>query len=285
MTSALKLAMSNIAWAPEERLEAYAILAEAGFTGLEIAPALFFHAADDPFLPDTASARRARVEAAEAGLSVVSMQSLLFGVAGAALFDGAEARAVFDKAMRRAIALAERFGIPNLVFGSPAQRRVPEGMEMAQALDEAAEVFRRLGDAAAAAETRIAIEANPAAYGTNFCTTLDEALAFVEFVGHPAIVPHLDLGAMHMNGDFASVPARLPALAPLLGHVHVSEPQLAPAPADAPSLVPVLQGLAAGGYARAVSIEMKRPDEGLGAVRGAVSRLAEACTAAESLHA
>ncbi len=281
----MKLSMSNIAWAPEERLEAYAILAAAGFTGLEIAPALFFHEAEDPFLPDTASARRARVEATDAGLAVVSMQSLLFGVAGAALFEGPEARAVFEKGMRRAIALAGRFGIPNLVFGSPAQRRVPEGMAMEQALAEAAEVFRKLGDTAAEAGTRIAIEANPAAYGTNFCTTLDEALAFVDVVAHPAIVPHLDLGAMHMNGDFAGVPARLPHLAPRLSHVHVSEPHLAPAPAAAAPLVPVLEALAAAGYARAVSIEMKRPAEGLVEVRRAVLRLAEAHASVEALHA
>lgn len=281
----MKLSMSNIAWAPEERLEAYAILAGAGFTGLEIAPALFFHEAEDPFVPDTASARRARVEAADAGLVVVSMQSLLFGVAGAALFEGPEARTVFEKGMRRAIALAERFGIPNLVFGSPAQRRVPEGMAMEQALAEAAEVFRKLGDTAAEAGTRIAIEANPAAYGTNFCTTLDEALAFVDLVDHPAVVPHLDLGAMHMNGDFAGVPARLPALAPRLSHVHVSEPHLVPAPAAAAPLVPVLEALAAAGYARAVSIEMKRPAEGLVEVRRAVLRLAEAHASVEALHA
>ncbi|MBY0344188.1 MAG: sugar phosphate isomerase/epimerase, partial [Sphingomonadales bacterium] len=182
-------------------------------------------------------------------------------------------------------ALAERFGIPNLVFGSPAQRRVPEGMAMEQALAEAAEVFRKLGDTAAEAGTRIAIEANPAAYGTNFCTTLDEALAFVDVVAHPAIVPHLDLGAMHMNGDFAGVPARLPALAPRLSHVHVSEPHLAPAPAAAAPLVPVLEALAAAGYARAVSIEMKRPAEGLVEVRRAVLRLAEAHASVEALHA
>lgn len=285
MKLAPKLSMSNIAWTPEERLEAYAILAEAGFTGLEIAPGLFFHAAEDPFLPDTATARRARAEAAEAGLAVVSMQSLLFGVAGAALFEGAEARAAFETGMRRAIALADRFGIPNLVFGSPLQRRVPEGLAMSDALDQAAEMFRKLGDAAAAADTRIGIEANPAAYGTNFCTTLDEALGFVALVDHPAIVPHLDLGAMHMNGDFAGVAERLPGLAPRLSHVHVSEPELAPAPADPAALVPVLGGLGAAGYSRAVSIEMKRAAQGLAAVRRAVRGLAEAVSQAEALHA
>lgn len=285
MIPAPMLAMSNIAWSPDERLEAYAILAEAGFTGLEIAPGLFFHAAEDPFMPNAASAATALVEAADAGLSLVSMQSLLFGVTGAALFEGAEARAALETGMRRAIALADRFGIPNLVFGSPLQRRVPEGMAMDDALDQAAEVFRKLGDAAAAAGTRIAIEANPAAYGTNFCNTLDEALAFVDLVAHPAIVPHLDLGAMHMNGDFASVPGRLPDLAPRLGHVHVSEPDLAPAPADPAALVPVLRALRDSGYARAVSIEMKRAPEGLAAVRRAVGGLAEAVKLTETLDA
>ena len=281
----MRLAMSNIAWSPDERLEAYAILAGAGFTGLEIAPGLFFHAAADPFAPDASTLAAALAEIAHAGLALVSMQSLLFGVTGAALFEGPEARAVFEAGMQRAIALAGRLRIPVLVFGSPLQRRVPDGMAMEAALAQAAAVFRRLGDAAAAAGTRIGIEANPAAYGTNFCTTLDEALAFVARVDHPAIAPHLDLGAMHMNGDFAGVPARLPALAPALAHVHVSEPDLAPAPADAAALVPVLRGLAAAGYTGAVSIEMKRAPDGLAAVRRAVAGLAQARDAMEALHA
>ena len=277
--------MSNIAWLPDERLAAYAILAEAGITGLEIAPGLFFHAAADPFVPEAAVAEAALAEAAAAGLGLVSMQSLLFGVSGAGLFDGPEARAAFTAGMARAIRLAGRFGIPNLVFGSPAQRRVPAGMAMADALADAAEVFRALGDLAAAEGTRITVEANPAAYGTNFCTTLEEAEAFAALVDHPAIALILDLGAMHMNAAYASVPARLPALTPRLNHVHVSEPDLAPAPADAAALAPVLRGLAAAGYAKTVSIEMKRAPEGLAAVRAAVQRLVQAHQAAEAAHA
>ena len=277
--------MSNIAWAAEERLEAYAILAKAGITGLEIAPGIFFHAADDPFVPDPAIAREALREAADAGLSLVSMQSLLFGVTGADLFGGAEAFAAFEAGMHRAITLAGRFGIPNLVFGSPMQRRVPAGLTMADALEEATAVFRRLGDVAAAAGTRITIEANPAAYGTNFLNTLEQADAFVARVDHPAIALILDLGAMHMNASFVSVPASLSELSPRLNHVHVSEPDLAPAPADAAALVPVLRGLRAAGYAKAVSIEMKRPPQGLPEVRRAVTRLAAAHQAAEAIHA
>lgn len=277
--------MSNIAWLPAERLEAYAILAEAGLTGLEVAPGLLFHAAEDAFDPDPATARDAMREVEGAGLTLVSMQSLLFGVEGAALFGTVPERAVFERSMIRAITLAGRFGIPNCVFGSPMQRRVPEGMAMAEALEQASEVFRRFGDAATAAGTRITIEANPAAYGTNFCNTLEEAEAFVALVDHPAITLILDCGAMHMNGSFASLPAKLPTLTPRLNHVHISEPHLAPAPADAAALVPVLRALRAEGYAKAVSIEMKRPEAGLAEVRRSVARLVDAQQAAEAVDA
>lgn len=277
--------MSNIAWSPDERLDAYRLMANAGLTGLEIAPGLLFHEAADPFAPDAASAKQAVREAGAFGLSLVSMQSLLFGVEGAGLFDGPEARARLTIGLTRAIDLAGRFGIPNLVFGSPAQRRVPEGMAMSEALDEAADIFRAAGDHAARVGTKIAIEANPAAYGTNFLTHLEDARSFVERVDHSAIVAILDLGAMHMNREFDSVPGRIPALVNRLNHVHVSEPNLAPAPAAPERLAPVLETLRRAGYAKAVSIEMKRPEAGLPEVEAALARLLEAARKPEAAHA
>lgn len=281
----MRLAISNIAWSPDERIAAYRILSEAGITGLEIAPGLFFHAADDPFAPDHASAHAALAEAEAAGLTLVSMQSLLFGVAGAALFEGAEARAALERGMVRAIDLAGAFGIPNLVFGSPRQRIVPVAMAMEDAIGQAAELFRALGERAQAAGTTITIEANPAIYGTNFVTTLEQATAFVERVDHPAIAAILDLGAMHVNGVFDTVCAKVPGLLPRLNHVHISEPQLAPAPADPAALAPVLAALEAHGYTKAVSIEMQRPDAGLPEVNAAAARAVRAFAIAGVAHA
>lgn len=272
----MKLAISNIAWAPDERYDAYDAMVEAGVAGLEIAPSLFFHAAEDPFLPSEVVARTALAEIAARGLTLVSMQSLLFGISEAGLFGSCEARANFVRAMERAIALAGRFGIPNIVFGSPSQRRVPEGLLMNEALDQAAEVFRGLADAARSAGTKIAIEANPSAYGTNFLNTLDETADFVERVDHPAVVYVLDLGAMHMNNDFSTTAARIPALMPRLSHVHVSEPNLAPAPHDAEALAPVIHALRGAAYGKSVSIEMKRPPEGVAGVRCSLHRLVTA---------
>ena len=279
------LAMSNIAWAPDERLEAYRLMADAGMTGLEIAPGLFFHSEEDPFVPSEASAQRALGEARDFGLSLVSMQSLLFGVRGAALFEGVRARANFMTAMKRAIDLAGRFGIPNLVFGSPSQRNVPNKMAMERAWDEAAEVFSTLADYAAQAGTRIAVEPNPAAYGTNFLNTLEDAARFVSGVNHRALFTILDIGAMHMNGQFHDMCDRSKPFGHMLSHVHVSEPNLLPAPAIVAELAPVIEKLVEGGYKRAVSIEMIRPQGGLREVSASIDRLIEATRHVGAAHA
>ncbi len=273
------LSVSNIAWMPEERLEVYDLMAEARFTGLEIAPGLFFHHDSDPFMPDAATAHAAIAEITARGLSLVSMQSLLFGVQGAALFGDADERAAFEHGMIRAIDLAGRFEIPNIVFGSPGNRRIPESMDHDAAWAKAVDIFNRLGDHAEASGTTISMETNPAAYGTNFLTTLDETEAFVALVDHPAVTLILDLGAMHMNGTYDTLAARAKTLVPRLTHVHVSEPHLAPAPDDATVLEPVLAALRDAGYTRATSIEMKRPDGGVKALRDRFAALTHAAMA------
>lgn len=71
------LGMSNIAWSPEDRFVAYAMLAEAGAFGLEVAPCMLFSRSSDPLRPEQQEERRALAEIAGAGLTLVSMQSLL----------------------------------------------------------------------------------------------------------------------------------------------------------------------------------------------------------------
>ena len=277
----MKLAVSNIAWRADDRLEAYALLERHGVTALEIAPGLFFHAAADPFTPDEDQASAAFAEIQPAGLRIVSMQSLLFGVSGAALFGNSDERSRFDAAIRRAIDLAGRFDIPNLVFGSPRQRIVPETMTAAHANEVAITVFRTLGDAAQAAGCAIAIEPNPAAYGTNFLTRTQEALAFAASVDHPAIGLNLDVGALLMNGEFDDLEPLVAAAAGRIAHVHLSEPHLAPAPERTETAAWVLRTVRAIGYDRWFSIEMKTVDEpSLAALDRSLGRLAAAVAVA-----
>lgn len=257
----MKLAVSNIAWLPADRAGAYAILTAAGIAGLEIAPGLFFDGAADVFVPTEAEAAPALEAMQTAGLALVSMQSLLFGVEGAALFEGETGLERLRAGMDRAIALAGRFGIPNLVFGSPRQRNIPEGLDPAAAERLAVDEFRRFGDAAGKAGTKISVEPNPAAYGTNFLNRIAQSEAFVRKVDHPAITMIVDVGALHMNGDFDQIEAVAGGARGLVSHVHISEPDLAPSPADPAQAARVMRAMTGAGYDGWFSIEMKTPPE------------------------
>jgi D-psicose/D-tagatose/L-ribulose 3-epimerase len=72
----------------------------------------------------------------------------------------------------------------------------------------------------------ICLESNPICYGANFMTNSPETAQVVEQIAHPAIRMQLDTGALTINGeDPATV---LEDYAPLIGHVHASEPDLLP---------------------------------------------------------
>lgn len=253
----MRLAVSNIAWRPHERDAAHALLAASGVGGLEIAPGLTFADEQDPFVPPDAAVRAWRENLDRHRLSLVSMQSLLFGVSDAALFGSDAERRAFETGIGRAVDLGERLGCPNLVLGSPTARCVPDGMARAEADRIATDVLGRLGDRCRAAGVTLALEPNPTAYGTNFLNTLAETTTLVRAIGHPAITVNFDIGALRLNGETETTLATLPRDVGHLSHVHISEPHLAPAPSDPESLTRLVSALDRAGYEGWVSIEMR----------------------------
>ncbi len=256
----MRLAVSNIAWAAEEAATAYALLKACGVRGLEIAPGLFL-----------AGGSEAEAMARAEGLTLCSMQSLLFGVEGAALFGSEAERAVLEDAMARAAALAGRLGVSVMVFGSPRNRTLPDGMGADAAREIWVPAFRRMGAVAEAAGTRIALEPNPARYGTNFMTTLAETLAVARAVAHPGVAVNLDLGALIVSGELGALD--LAAVLPDVAHVHLSAPDLAPLGGVGGEVRRFLADLGAAGWDGWVSIEMRG---GLGALAPAIDLVQEA---------
>ncbi|MGB0660441.1 MAG: sugar phosphate isomerase/epimerase family protein [Mangrovicoccus sp.] len=252
----MQLAVSNLAWPAELRDQAYVLLARAGITGLEIAPSLFFPQSADPYRPSEAELHAAHQAAKAAGLRLVSMQSLLYGVSGAQLFGDPAEQAEFIAAMQRSIRLAGRLGIENLVFGAPKMRSFPAKWRQDQAISHAAEVFNKLADFAQAEGTRLTIEAVAAEHGTNFLTHGQEALDFLRHLDHPSLGWTLDLGNMASNDETAQIPELIGQAGSLLTHIHVSAPQLGIAPSSVTQMCRVFEALEACGYGRAVSIEM-----------------------------
>lgn len=270
----MKFAASNIAWSPGERLTAYSLLKGYGFTGVEIAPSLLFAEEADPFMPSAESVRSRLSELESFGLQLVSMQSLLFGVDGAELFGAPSAVERLSSGLSRAIELAGRLRIDNLVFGSPKQRIVPPGMSPELVLKRVREVLLPLADLAAARGTHIALEPNAAAYGTNFMTTFPETIDVVRAVNHPAVTLNLDTGALYMTDSFGNVAPFVAEAGQHLSHTHLSSPHLAPAPPTKSNARAVLDALAAIGYERTVSIEMKAvPGDGLATLAASLGHL------------
>lgn len=268
----MRLAISNFAWPAARAGEAYAVLREAGVGGLEVAPGLLFPGETDPFLPSPPALAQVKADLAQAGLTLCSMQSLLFGVNGAALFGDAPARAAFEGGLRRAIRLAGLLGIRNLVMGSPKNRIRPDALPEAEAEAMAADLFRSLGEEAVAAGCVLAIEPNPAAYGTNFLTTPDAAAAFVRQVDHPGVRLNFDVGTLHVNGTFADLPQVLAGTADITSHVHLSEANLRPFPSSPQTGAAVFAALRASGWDGWVSIEMLADaDDPIGVLRRSIA--------------
>ncbi len=252
----MKLSVSNIAWHPEQKLEAYALMRDYGVTGLEFAPSLLFPNLASPLHATVGDCNRVLARIAEFDLQPSSMQSLLFGVSDAQLFGSPIARDTLRETTIHAIALAERLGCQNLVFGAPKNRAIPPGMDDVQARAIWHDAFLRIGDAAAAAGVVVALEPNPVQYGTNFMTTIVDTLAIVTSLNHPAIRMNLDLGAAVMTEEIATLETWLPAALNASNHVHLSAPELAPLATQAPAVQRLLSALEAADWQNWVSVEM-----------------------------
>lgn len=241
----MKLAISNIAWAPEADSAVYALMARYGYTGLEIAPTRVFPEA--PY--DRAEEARlwSRQLRASYGFSVPSMQSIWYG-RRERLFGSEQERSALREYTKKAVDFAAAIGCGNLVFGCPRNRCVPEGADPRTAVG----FFRELGGYAAARGTAIGLETNPPIYHTNYVNTTASALALIREVGSAGFCLNLDVGAMVENRED---PSLLEGEVELINHVHLSEPGLRPL--EQRDLHRRLaRALLSGGYRGFVSVEM-----------------------------
>lgn len=222
----MKLAVSNIAWTAQEDEKVYALMKKYGFTGLEIAPTRFF--AVDPYGDlDAAAGWRERF-GRDTGFVIPSMQSIWFGRTEK-LFGSREQQEALLEYTKMAIDFAAVVQCPNLVFGSPKNRVLPDPSDR-EAWEQGVDFFRELGEYAGKKNTAIGMEANPLIYNTNYINTTQEALALIKEVASGGFLLNLDLGTMVENGEPVEI---LEKNAGLINHVHVSEPFLKPVAADA----------------------------------------------------
>ena len=216
----MKLAISNLAWDVSEDNNVLKLLNKYNIKAIDIVPAKYF--------PDLTKAKQTDIEKvklwwSERGIEITGMQALMFGTVDLNVFGDSKVQNSMLEHLTVICRVGSGLGATRLVFGSPKSRNYT-GLSDEQALSKAVTFFRLLGDIALKQRVVICLEPNPTCYGSNFMTTSKETEKVVRSIAHPAIRMQLDIGALTINNE--SIEKVLSDCSDLIGHVHLSEPNL-----------------------------------------------------------
>jgi D-psicose/D-tagatose/L-ribulose 3-epimerase len=246
----MRLAVSNIAWNPDEDEEISGLLRRYDVDAIDIAPAKYFPDPANTSEPDALSVRRWWQDK---GIEITGMQALLFGTEGLNVFGPAATQDAMLAHLGAVCRIGGFLGATRLVLGSP-RNRDRTGLSDDETETRATAFFRRLGDIAAAEGVIVCLEPNPPRYGANFMIDSAETARTVTTVDHPAIRMQLDSGAMTINAEDPA--AVLSEYANLIGHIHASEPDLVPLGDGGTDHADVFKALSATLPGHIVCIEM-----------------------------
>ena len=216
-----KLSASNLGWKKEDDEKVWGLMKDLGYQGLEIAPTRVFP--EEPYAQLSGAALFAGVMYQKYGFVIPSMQSIWYGQSGS-IFNHEEAERLADYTLE-AFDFARACRCPNLVFGCPRNRNIPEG----HSAGEADFFFQKLAYEAARRQLHLAIEANPPMYNTNFLNTTEQAAHMLRRLSAPGLSLNLDVGTLLANGERVR---DLTGVMGLVSHVHISRPGMAPVTPD-----------------------------------------------------
>ena len=213
----MNISVSNIAWNKEENAEALALLKEHDVNAIDVAPTLLFDSVSDVTQEQIHEVLR-KYQAQD--ISIVGMQSLLFGLPEISLFDGNKERKLIEEHLEKVFFIAKELKVQNLVFGSPKNRFINDLSIDSEKI--AVEFFTKISNLAEKYNVTICLEANPKEYGCNFITNTFEAVDFLKKVNKNNFMLNLDTSTIILNNnDFKEV---LDYSKQYIRHVHISSP-------------------------------------------------------------
>ncbi len=247
----MRYAICNETFEGWDHLRVCRFVALVGYQGLEIAPfTLAGRITDVP----AERRRELRQQARDCGIELIGLHWLLARTSGLMLTAREEPvrRATAEYLGELARACAD-LGGDILVFGSPAQRRIPEGATREQATEWAVDTFRRAAGVFEEAGVKLCLEplSPPEA---DFLNTAAEAEEIIARVGRPSLRLHLDVKAM--STEDRPAPEVIRRHHEALYHFHANDPNRRGPGFGNTDFVPIFQALADVGYAGWVSVEV-----------------------------
>jgi sugar phosphate isomerase/epimerase len=218
----LMISISNIAWEPSLDQDVSNILNDYGIPYIDIAPPKYFKNPSDVQVSEIIKVKNSWLER---GIEPIGMQALLFGTQGLNVFGSIEIQEQLLAHLTNICYIGNVLGAKKLVFGSP-RNRDRSLLSDKETLKTAVNFFSCLGDIAKSENVVICLEPNPVCYQANFMTNSLDTAEIVETINHDNIRMQLDIGAMNINDECPK--DIIKNVAPLIHHIHISEPQLAP---------------------------------------------------------
>ena len=246
-----RFAICNETFGDWPREKAFALAAECGYEGIEIAP---FTIADNVTDISSEQRKRLRRQAEDAGLEIAGLHWLLARTQGLHLTSPeAEVRRRTTEYLGALAGFCADLGGKMLVFGSPKQRNVLPGVGQEEAAEYAAEVIQSVLPTLEAADVVLAMEPlSPQV--TNFLSTAAETVALVKRIGSPRCRLILDCNAMATESKPAAELIR--ENGPWLVHFHANDPNQQGPGFGQLDFVPIFQALGEIGYRGWVSVEV-----------------------------
>jgi sugar phosphate isomerase/epimerase len=242
-------------WNDIERTIEY--VKEIGYDGLEIAPFTLAQYVTDI---DSVTRRQIVRKADEVGLEILGIHWVLVGPDGMHITHPDPA--VRDRTVQYIRDLAHFCGDVGgkvMIFGSPKQRNIMDGVAPETAFGYAADCFSRAMDACAERGVTICME-HLSPKETNFCNTAEETVRLIEAVGHPNFQLLLDTKAMEFEKDDRATLIR--RYAKYLKHYHANDTNLnGPGWGDV-DFAPIFQALKDIDYDAYVSVEVFKFEPG-----------------------
>ncbi len=238
-------------------------VADVGYHGAEIAPFTFAQDVNEITAKQREEMRRI---AQEGNLEIIGLHWLLVGPEGLHLTTADDAvRARTAQYLIDLTNYCGDLGGTRMIFGSPKQRGLEEGMPYAKAFDNAREVFTKVLPVLEARGVTLCME-QLAPTETDFCSTVAQTVELIDAIGHPNFQLVLDTKAM--TKEPLSRPDTIKKYAKYLRHYHANDENLKGPGFGRVNFAPIIQALKNINYDGYVSVEVFDFDMGPTGIAG-----------------